>query len=370
MRVEARAATDTAGSRRRWPWVRCGLTVAILVTGVVAAVSRREQLSDAASRLGHVHQGWVLVAVALEAASMVAFARLQRRLLAAGGVAVGLAPMIGITLAANAVALSLPGGTAFSATWSFGQLRQRGSRRLLAGWVVLMSGALSSFALFVVLAAGTELAGGRGPVASLRPLALGLAAIPVVLALLAIALPRLMPLRRNLVDVVVQLQRQPGRGRVVQLGRRLVDNVRLVQPTTAAWAEAFGLAALNWLADLGCLIAAVYAVGGEVPWRGILVAYGLAQLLVALPFTPGGLALVEGSLTALLIAYGMHSETALAAVLLYRLVSFWSLVPVGWGAYGWLTVSERNARGRGPDAAAWIDVSQQPAEGDAVAWVA
>ena len=66
-----------------------------------------------------------------------------------------------------------------------------------------------------------------------------------------------------------------------------------------------------------------------MPWQGILVAYGLAQLLVALPFTPGGFAIVEGGLTAALVAYGMITETALAATLLYRIISFWLLVPVG-----------------------------------------
>src|SRR5439155_20261452 len=45
---------------------------------------------------------------------------------------------------------------------------------------------------------------------------------------------------------------------------------------------------------------------------------------------------VEGSLTGLLVAYGMETEVALAAVLLYRAVSFWGLVPVGWAVWGYL----------------------------------
>ncbi|HZQ58336.1 MAG TPA: YbhN family protein, partial [Acidimicrobiales bacterium] len=75
----------------------------------------------------------------------------------------------------------------------------------------------------------------------------------------------------------------------------------------------------------------------HVPWRGILVVYGLTQLAAVLPLTPGGLAVVEGSLTALLIAYGLSSGDAVAATLLYRAVGFWAPVPVGWALYVVLT---------------------------------
>ena len=75
------------------------------------------------------------------------------------------------------------------------------------------------------------------------------------------------------------------------------------------------------------------ALGVRVPWRGILVVYALTQVAASLPITPGGFGVVEASMTALLIAYGTRSTSALAVVLLYRVVSFWGLVPVGWGAW-------------------------------------
>src|SRR5439155_24299671 len=100
----------------------------------------------------------------------------------------------------------------------------------------------SSFALFVVLATGTEVAGARGPAAPLRPLFLVLAAIPALLAVLAVAVPRVTSVRRGLLEVVAQLEREPRRARLVRAARRLVDSVRLVQPTAGAWVEAFGLA--------------------------------------------------------------------------------------------------------------------------------
>jgi uncharacterized protein (TIRG00374 family) len=119
--------------------------------------------------------------------------------------------------------------------------------------------------------------------------------------------------------------------------RRLLAQIRLVRPSPAGWAVAGAMAALNWVADAGCLAASIYAVGAGVPWRGILIAYGLGQLAAVLPFTPGGLAVVEASLTAVLVAFGLPPGSAIAAVLVYRVISFWLVVPIGWIAYAFVT---------------------------------
>src|SRR5947207_13593221 len=126
---------------------------------------------------------WMVLAVGAEVASMTVFARLQRWLLRAGGVRVGMRSMVEITVAGNAMGTTLPGGAAWSATWAFGQLRRRGADRVLSGWVILVAGALASFALFVLVAVGSFLAGSKGPVADLRPLAAVLAAIPVAVGI-------------------------------------------------------------------------------------------------------------------------------------------------------------------------------------------
>jgi uncharacterized protein (TIRG00374 family) len=90
---------------------------------------------------------------------------------------------------------------------------------------------------------------------------------------------------------------------------------------------------LSWLADVACLVAAFAATGGAVPWGGILLAYTAGQLAALLPFTPGGLGVVEGSLSLALVTYGGGQIETLAAVLLYRLISFWGLLPLGGVSY-------------------------------------
>ncbi|HWC38138.1 MAG TPA: YbhN family protein, partial [Acidimicrobiales bacterium] len=122
---------------------------------------------------------------------------------------------------------------------------------------------------------------------------------------------------------------------------RFWARVRTVRLSPAGWLEAFGLALANWTMDAVVLTACILALGVGVPWRGVLVAYALTQVAASLPITPGGLGVVEGSLAALLVAYGMHLDQAVAVTLLYRLVSFWALAPIGWTVWSAIELSQR-----------------------------
>jgi len=128
----------------------------------------------------------------------------------------------------------------------------------------------------------------------------------------------------------------------------LATRVGAVGLDVRGWTAIGLLAMLNWLVDCACLVTCVWAISGTVPWRGVLVAYGLAQVAASLPLVPGGLGVVEGSLSFFLVAYGMSAESALAGVFLYRIVSFWSVVPVGWGIWGCLTLREQRSQAVAP----------------------
>jgi uncharacterized protein (TIRG00374 family) len=326
-----------AARRLLWHRVRPVLAAVILGVGVFAAYERRHELAMAWHLIEHARWGWFGAAVGFELASIVAFAALQRSLLGWGGVTVPPGELVEITLAANAVAVSVPGGAAFAARWTYGQLRRRGAETVLAVWTVLVAGALASFALFVILAVGAFVAGDKGPVSSLRGLAAALALIPVAIAVSVTLVRRSVTVHAWATDLVARLDRHPHGHPVVRAAREFLQRLRTVQPTWGGWLRSFGFACANWFANLACLVAAILTVHAHVPWRGVLVVYGLTQVAAVLPLTPGGLAVVEGSLTALLIAYGMPSGNAVAATLLYRAVGFWAPVPVGWVLYVVLT---------------------------------
>ncbi len=117
-----------------------------------------------------------------------------------------------------------------------------------------------------------------------------------------------------------------------------------VAPNRRQWGRAATYAAGNWVLDCLCLTLALAAVGAPVPWDGLLLAYAAAQLATNLPITPGGLGVVEGSMTVALVAFGGGQESTVAAVLLYRILSFWLLLPVGWGSWAAITFRARDRR--------------------------
>ncbi len=301
----------------------------LVVAGYFVAIHARD-LRAASHLLAGLRWPWILVAVLCEGVSMLVLARLQRRLLRIGGAKVSIRTMLGVTVAANAMDATLPGGIAWAGAWVFNQLSRRGVPRAQRVWMFLAAGAVSSFTLFVVVAGGVELAGGSGPMAGLRIPALILASIPLAGGawLLLRRIPR------------VRLACQAAGRRLAArslFARRLqrvlggfAGRLTTVRPGPAAWADALAMGLANWLLDAAVLIAVLQALAIPVPWRAILVIYGVVQVAGSLPVTPGGLGIVEGSLAGLLAAYGTGGEQALAAVMAYRLVSFWGMVPAGW----------------------------------------
>jgi uncharacterized protein (TIRG00374 family) len=73
-----------------------------------------------------------------------------------------------------------------------------------------------------------------------------------------------------------------------------------------------------------------------VPIAKIGVVYLTGSALGSIIPTPGGLGAVEAALTAGLTAAGVPGGVAVSAVLLFRLITFWLPVPVGWAALNYL----------------------------------
>ncbi|HLK74941.1 MAG TPA: lysylphosphatidylglycerol synthase domain-containing protein [Streptosporangiaceae bacterium] len=100
--------------------------------------------------------------------------------------------------------------------------------------------------------------------------------------------------------------------------------------------QGIGGALLLSLAYILCLAACVQAFRGSVAIAGIAVVYLTGSALGSIVPTPGGLGAVEAALTAGLVATGMHGTEAASSVLLFRLLTFWLPVPIGWVALNYL----------------------------------
>lgn len=328
-----------AGPRRITPPRVLSVTfgVAALAVAVWIVAGKRGEIADAGTQLTHLSIGWLAAAVAAELASILAFAALQKRLLRAGGVEVGLMPLTGITFAGNALQNSLPGGAAVASVYAFRQFRRRGADELLSTWMLIAVSVLSGGALAVVAGAGLALAEGQAAALGLVGAIVGVLVLSTLAVAVAVRRGALRVVARRAIGAAQRLVRRP-RGSPRTIVSEIEARLLAVTPGRHDWLVAGALAVLNWLWDASCLALSFLAIGSSVPWRGLLLAYGAAQLAANLPITPGGLGVVEGSLTIALVAYGEGRVGAVAAVLLYRIISFWGLLVVGWillGALSW-----------------------------------
>jgi hypothetical protein len=333
-------------SRRARIWQPLRLVAGLALLGIACWVisGKSSELSGAGAFLAQPRWEWLVLAAAAELLSFLSSATMQRRFLLAGrarGPQPRLSRVTLITFASNSIQAALPVGAAFAGFYQFRQYQLIGADEILAGWVVIASGALLFAALATLAGLSLALAASAGSTFDLAEATVGV----MVLALLAVALwVRRGEVFRGATRVVTlaeRLSRHPRGHWTGPLGKTL-DRMRAVAPTRSQWAAAAAAAYLSWLTDCACLAFAFVAVGAGVPWQGLLLAYCGGQLAVSLPITPGGLGVVEGSLTVALVAFGGGRAATVAAVLLYRVISFWLPLPTGAGCY--LVLARRRAR--------------------------
>lgn len=82
------------------------------------------------------------------------------------------------------------------------------------------------------------------------------------------------------------------------------------------------------------------AVNIDLSFAAILIVYSLGALISHFVPTPGGLGGFEAGLAAGLVAYGVDKSSSLAAVLLYRIISYWA--PLVLGALAFIYVQKQN----------------------------
>jgi hypothetical protein len=114
---------------------------------------------------------------------------------------------------------------------------------------------------------------------------------------------------------------------------RVASRLQQFQHQRGLLLRAGGWASANWLLDAASLAVFVGAFGHWVNPDGLLVAFGLANVLAVLPITPGGLGVVEATLTSILVGFGTPRGAATLGVVAYRLINFWLPIPLGGVSY-------------------------------------
>jgi uncharacterized membrane protein YbhN (UPF0104 family) len=81
------------------------------------------------------------------------------------------------------------------------------------------------------------------------------------------------------------------------------------------------------------LVASILAVGGHPPVLATTIVFLGGNVVGSAAPTPGGVGAVEAALTAGLSAIGIPVHIGIPAVLIFRLVTYWLPIPLGWIAF-------------------------------------
>ena len=180
---------------------------------------------------------------------------------------------------------------------------------MLAGFAVHMT-LLAAFVAWT----GTSGVGGF----SLPDVSVALLVVAVALSASGLIVGLVPSLRRKIVPPLLA----EGRKAAGSLTGVVTDPLRVL----ALLGGSIGVTLMYILA----LVATVAAFGSELSFPQVGAAYLVAAALGSVSPTPGGLGAFEAALIAALTGYGMRDGRAVAAVLTFRLLTFWLPVLPGW----------------------------------------
>jgi putative heme transporter len=285
--------------------VALGLTATFLV-------GNRRMVIDGVAALIQARPELVAAAVVAQVLSLITYALMVRRLLGLANLRLSLRSVLGITLTGDAITNSIPGGQASSAVYWYRRLHHAGAAGPLAALILSLATVTGVLTLLVLAAVGLAVDPGGGLLAPLRwPLIIGAG---VLIGACTFQ-------RRRLAKALRRAAKSAGASDQVALARA-------THPRNITALLTLGVA--NWLTDVISLIVALLALGVSVPWPAVLLAYTCAQIVSSIPLLPGGGGTVEVTLAVGIGAAGHASAGLVAGVILYRLISAWGQVPIGW----------------------------------------
>ena len=314
--------------------VRRTVLVSVGLGAAVAAlvVWQHHRLDDLPQVLGDANWLWIGAAILFQAASMAGLARLQRRLLNVDGRHHRLLPILATTYAGNAISQSLPiVGSAASAVFAYRRFLHIGAEKAVAAWALAVAGLYSTITFVALSAVGAVLTGSIGvAVAGVGTLLVGV--VPVVVLLSGLHDPRIRALVIRLVAAVLSLSQRvlhSPSGVPATVATASIEQIAGLHLSRRDALMAARFALLNWTADIGCLAAALAAVGAPIPWHGLILAWAAGAGASSLGLTPGGLGVVEAALSLALVAAGLPVGLAVSGVLLYRFIKLWLVLAAG-----------------------------------------
>lgn len=283
-----------------------------------------------------VNPGLLAAGFALQILALFSYSLLTRATLGTAGRQLSMARMFRIQLSTKALSNIVPGGNAASSALGYRLLTLSGISGPDAGFALATAGIGSAVVLNVIFWTGLIMS-------------IPFRGVNEAYSLAAVAGIIIIGLAGGLVVGIMD-----GSGRAERLLRWIARRFRTDEDKFAAalhqvaerleelvrdrpllrkvvfWAMA------NWLLDAASLWVFVQAFGGTLSLDALLVAFGLANVLAAIPILPGGLGVVDATYLTTLVGFGIPRRVVVAAIGTYRLAQY--LMPIALGALAYASL--------------------------------
>jgi uncharacterized protein (TIRG00374 family) len=288
--------------------------------------------------LGRLNVGWMVFGLILEAFSLFCYALLNRVLLPPEG-RPSLSRLFRIDLVAAAVAHVIPAGTVGSAGIGFQLFTAEGIDGTDVGVMMATKGMGSTLVLNVLLWISLVISIPLGFHSVYETIVAVAGAVLIgLMAALVIGITRGEKRAARVLHAIGDRIPKVGGDRLEQIVLQAAASIRALGRNRAQLAESLTWASMNWLLDVASLWCFIAAFGRFANPVGLFAAYGIANVLAAIPLTPGGLGVIDTIIPVLLVGFGLTRSVATLGVLSWRLVNFWLPIPAGAAAYASLKV--------------------------------
>jgi putative heme transporter len=308
--------------------VKTLLFLAVFVYFGIPAITNAR---DSVDRLANLDPILLLLGLALESLSLVAYSQLTRAALPHGSVKLG--DLVRIQLTTRAVTNVVPGGSAAGSAIGYRMLTLAGVRGADAGFALVTAGLGSALMLNVLLWVTLLVS---IPAAGFRPIYVTMALIAVfVIAAMAGIVFALMKGQMQAERAVRWIGRRVkflDEDRLAMVVQRLASRLREILDDPALMRRLAIWATSNWLLDAAALWVFMRAFGVSPRIDSLLVAFCVANISASIPITPGGLGVLDATLVAMLALFG-YGNVAGIAVPMYRLAQYWLPIPLGALSY-------------------------------------
>ena len=327
-------------SLRRIPW---SWIIGIILIGLVIslAIYNRAELSEAFHLLQTTEPMWVAIAFTMIVLGFVCAGWIYGSVLAILNHRETMLWLIGTALVGILLNQAVPMGSVAAYAFLVAALRNRGfptgSVAVVAGTELISwnGAALLMFSAGLLYLTLTAEFTATTPIITAVLLTFGVATFLVIVATRPAesVARRLHQLRRSLLKLGIEWDTKS-----LEL---LIDEIANSRAIFAAQPSKFGRIILLQMSIFVfhalAITALLYGMRIEVPFFDVLAAYGMSLIVSLFTVLPGGGGAVEAALSFSLHLQGVPIQGALGSAILFRLLSFWMMLPLGAVFYRLLT---------------------------------